>query len=119
VQCNTNTDCAAASPLCHVASHTCVACLANSDCGTTAPICDQRTFMCRAGCTSNAQCTTTGMTVCDTTASRCVQCAQASDCSGMTPFCEANRCVQCTVGLTPDAGAGCPAGMTCRLGACR
>ena len=118
VECNADTDCPAATPKCRTAAHTCAACVSNSDCGTTAPICDQRTFMCRAGCTSNAQCTMMGATVCDTMTSMCVQCAQNSDCSGMTPYCTFGRCAQCVVGAAPDAGGGCGMGRTCRGGTC-
>jgi hypothetical protein len=86
---------------------------------------------CQAGCTSNAQCTDAGATVCDTSGT-CVQCVDNSACSGLNPICDTtpgffgrggfassyHRCVVC---LPPapgtDAGTqGCDGGPnTCYL----
>jgi hypothetical protein len=68
VQCSANADCPAARPRCLYPDGSCVQCLDNIDCGAAQPICDPDGFVCRAGCTSNAQCN--GSTpLCNTTAS--------------------------------------------------
>jgi hypothetical protein len=92
----------------------CVQCLDNIDCGAAQPICDPDGFDCRAGCTSNAQCT--GDTpICNTTASSCVQCLGNSDCAPQPgKFCSGGgRCVECL------SNSDCPqAKPTCHAGAC-
>ncbi|WP_146652506.1 hypothetical protein [Labilithrix luteola] len=74
VECTTDSDCSQNSPRCHVATGRCVKCRANDDCGRAAPICDPKTFDCRVGCTSNAQCPGR---VCDATTATCADAADA------------------------------------------
>jgi hypothetical protein len=131
VQCQADNNCTGTTPHCDPATLTCAACVTNAHCTNPAmPVC--RTsfgFMgmsrsCQAGCTSDAQCTDAGATVCDSTGN-CVQCLDNSTCSGLNPVCDTtaslgrggpnltyHRCVVC---LPPpfgsDAGTqGCDGG---------
>lgn len=70
-------------------------CFANADCPAAEPVCT-RDFECRAGCSSDAQCTAPKK--CNVTRSECVQCLGDADCAGATgtPFCKDDgKCVQC------------------------
>jgi Cys-rich repeat protein len=69
VDCVSDTTCPTSRPRCRVLTGTCQACTSNIDCGHAAPICDPTTFLCRVGCTTDAQCP--GQR-CDPAAAQCV-----------------------------------------------
>lgn len=64
-------DCAVPTPLCDVATHTCVACLSNSDCPTH---------------------------LCNVALHTCKTCYYDRDCPGNTPYCDVDEgvCAECT-----------------------
>jgi hypothetical protein len=125
-QCQADNNCTGTTPHCDPATSTCVACVTNADCtNPAAPIC-RSAFgatgamgpmgrSCQAGCTSRAQCTDGGATVCDSNGN-CVQCVDNSTCSGVNPVCDTmaipfgrgatnasyHRCVVC---LPPAPGS--------------
>lgn len=117
VPCTSSVHCRAPTPLCDVASNTCVACLTNRDCAEPSrPVCDARTRSCRpcSPATAATDCTDPGARACAASGSnvgRCVQCVVNADCR--TGVCDAtsNRCVGCT--SDADCGGAAP---VCDLG---
>ncbi|MGH7440600.1 MAG: hypothetical protein ACRENE_33330 [Polyangiaceae bacterium] len=98
-------------------SGACVQCLANANCGDAGHVCDTATNRCVASCGSNADCTTGGKGVCDTTAQYCVQCLVDTDCghaAGNHAYC--NPSTRTCVGCLNDAN--CSDGGTCTNGVC-
>lgn len=65
-------------------------CAADGDCLLSTLHCDNTTGACVA-CTSDAHCTTPGLSRCDTAKNRCVECGLASDCPTGT-VCHVGRC---------------------------
>jgi hypothetical protein len=124
VQCQADNNCTGTTPHCDPTTLTCVACVTNSDCTNPAtPVCrvafgamGPMGRSCQAGCTSSAQCTDGGATVCDPNGN-CVQCVDNSTCSAQNPICDTNafgrggfnasyhRCVVC-LPSTPGSDAG-------------
>ena len=89
----------------------CVQCFSNSDCPATQPICDPEELRCKAGCTSDAQCTGSQTPHCNLQASECVQCLTAADCSATpaTPACDSHgRCAVCATNADCANKAGTP-----------
>lgn len=71
-------------------------CTSNLDCGAATPICDPQELQCRAGCSSNAQCPNKDRAICDVKNSDCVQCLTNTDCPLTAPVCgKDNRCGNC------------------------
>jgi len=92
--CSSNAQCSGATPVCDVASRTCVGCLTSTQCSGTKPICDTTAKACVA-CSTAAKCSGTSA-VCLSTGA-CVQCSasNATACKGSTPVCNSvsNLCV--------------------------
>jgi hypothetical protein len=90
-------------PICNGSNHPCNGCASSSDCGGATPVCDTTPGSTTSGqciapkCTTNADCTTLGKNVCDTTTGSCRGCAKDAECSGATPKCDVSTttCVAC------------------------
>jgi Cys-rich repeat protein len=106
VQCGADSDCPATDPRC--IEGRCELCATNADCPATMPACwaDHR---CHAACTTSADCTQGGLTLCDTSTGDCIGCKTNADCTGTQhPLCDttAERCVDCLE--NKDCGAAAP-----------
>ena len=115
VQCLGVTDCQAPKPACDLASHTCVECASNTDCKPPRPACDLASNRC-VECLTNAECSFQ-KPVCDT-GNTCAECTANSDCKDSAkPFCDqaTESCVTCL----KQADCMAPAASACSAGQCK
>jgi hypothetical protein len=90
-------ECKGTTPVCDVASNTCVECLKASDCKAATPVCDANSNSC-VECAKSSDCRSTSKPACDTTSNTCVACVANADCKDAAkPFCDkaAAQCVAC------------------------
>ena len=114
VQCTTSAQCPAAKDVCNLATNLCVECVSGTDCSVAKPACNTATNVC-VECLNGTTCPST-KPVCDTTAKTCVECLTDNDCGDPAKAqCSGGTCVPCT------ANAAC-AHLTdkgiCNSGAC-
>jgi hypothetical protein len=108
IQCFNDTDCSGATPVCNLATATCIAgCTVDSDCSGATPVCDTGAKICVAGCVTSADCTTIAEPICDTVNKTCVGCLFNTDCTGVSEVCEpsSKTCVPGCFNNTDCSGA--------------
>lgn len=108
IQCFNDTDCSGATPVCNLATATCIAgCTVDSDCSGATPVCDTGAKICVAGCVTSADCTTLAEPICDTVNKTCVGCLFNTDCTGVSEVCEpsSKTCVPGCFDNTDCSGA--------------
>lgn len=108
IQCFNDTDCSGATPVCNLATATCIAgCTVDSDCSGATPVCDTGAKICVAGCVTNANCTTLTEPICDTVNKTCVGCLFNTDCTGVSEVCEpsSKTCIPGCFNNTDCSGA--------------
>ena len=97
VECLSGGDCKAPKPACDVASNACVECVSGTDCKSPTPACDTATNAC-VECTQKMDCKDTAKPFCDQAAEQCVACLKQADCTAPTASaCNAGQCEPCTI----------------------
>ncbi|PIV99889.1 MAG: hypothetical protein COW42_09605 [Deltaproteobacteria bacterium CG17_big_fil_post_rev_8_21_14_2_50_63_7] len=106
--CTSNGDCTAG--VCNTATGMCVDCMANGNCAAPTPTCDMATHTCVADCASNTDCTDSALPACDVTGGVCVECIDNSTCADPTPTCDtlSNTCKANCASNTDCVNAGAP-----------
>jgi hypothetical protein len=118
VACVGNAQCGGNTPVCNLGPHTCRGCASDSDCGGAAPACESN-GACGVCSATNATACIGGTPVCNPASSTCVACLGNAQCSGTAPICNlaTHTCRACASdGDCTGATPACQAGGSC--GAC-